>query len=289
MRLKWLAPRFNLLLSILSLIVGLVGTLALNKWWVVVLVIPAVILFLLSFERARNVPCRPDCWLRPGLAKDIFATTIDPEQSPPCAHLTVEHSTGVVAATLTARCVLTTIIHLSRMLLLLEDEIQKEGVFSVDSLDTHTNGLQRIQAVAAGVISGGNFATQCYCIIPESGSIVQELNNINKCWQDNLLKEIADFRDSIPPDIERHVEVAPWKTKIRDLLIDRICPGITENVIKLQKLADPAREIVDSLVKDWHGDLRFLWEDYLCKPVPAEVLPEPKIKVKDIADSMNNG
>lgn len=285
MRLKWLTPRVNLLLSVLSLIVGLVGTFALNKWWAVVLIVPAIILCLLSFQRAWNVPCRPNCWLSQKNAEDIFATAIVPEQSPPCAHLTVEHSMGVAVATLSARCMLTSIIYLKRMLLSLEEEIQNETMFSLDALDTHTDRLRRIQAIAAGIVSGGNFTAQCYRLINRSDPIVQELNNISKDLRDNVLKAVMESRYTVPPDIERHMAVDQWKKWVKDILIDKICPGTTKNVRRLEKLADSAQEILDSLVKDWHGDLRFLWEDYLCKPIPAEGLPEARIKVKDVADS----
>ena len=280
---RWFTPRVNILLSVLGLIVGLVGTLALNKWWVFVLAAPAVILCLISVERVRNVSCRPNCWLKLGLAQDILATAIVPEQAPPCSQLTVEHSIGVAAAALTARFILTTIIHLRRMLLLLQNEIQSEAVYSLDTLDTHTSALRHIQAIAAGAASRSNFTTQCYLIIPGSSSIVQRLSEVNKSLQDSLLKDIAIFRDGLPKNIDRHMEVSPWKETIKHFFTDKVLPVMTDNLIKLNELSDEARVIVDYLVADWNADIRFLWEDFQCKPIPAEVLPEPKIKVKDVA------
>jgi hypothetical protein len=281
---KWLAPRISLSLSVLSLIIGLPGVFAVNKWWVLILIVPPVFVFLLTFRRLQNVPCRPDCWLNPKDAKGIYATAVAPEQGPICAQLTVEHSAGVAVAALTARAMLVSIMHLKRMLLLLEEEIQKERIFSCDALDTFTRRIQRIQAITAGMVCGGNFSAQCYLLVPNTETIIRGLDLISKSLMD-AFENVANLRASVPVDIEHRKEVAGWGKRIRGLLIDKTCPIITENVRQLDELATKANGILVSLGRDWNADIRFLWDDSFCKPPAPELPPEPRIRMEDVARS----
>ena len=281
---KWLTPQFSILLSVLSLVIGYVGIFALSKWWAVVLAVPPVVVFFLSFHRLQNVPCRPNCLLNLKDARGIYATAVIPEQAPVCAKLTIEHNVGMAVAAMVARAMLTSVVYLKRMLLALEEEIQGEAMFSLEALDTHTSRIQRIQAIATGVVCGGNLTGQCYLLIPNTDSIHKELDSISKSLMD-LLKKIANFRDAVPVDVPINVEVPAWKDKIRSLLILKTCPIVTKHVRELDELTDRATEVLDSLRRDWHDDIRFLWEDSICKPSVAEDPPEPRIKVEDIVIS----
>jgi hypothetical protein len=183
-----------------------------------------------------------------------------------------------------ARAMLTSVVYLKRMLLALEEEIQGEAMLTLEALDTHTSRIQRIQAIATGIVCGGNFTSQCYLLIPNTGSIHKELDDISKSLME-LLQKISNFRDSVPVNVATNIEVDEWKNKIRGLLLAKTCPIITKHARKLEELTDRATEVLDSLRRDWHDNMRFLWEDSICKPPVSEDPPEPRIKVEDVANS----
>ena len=280
MRISWLTPRISLLLSALSVLAAYVGAFALGAYMLVLLTIPAVILFVLSLKRYHNVHVSRGGHLSSELADTLVNTAVDPREYPLCAHLTVTHSNGVAIAAMIARVTLTSIKHLQKMLFQRVEEMQGELMFTREVVERHLTRLQRIQSIASVLVSGGNLQSRCYCEIPDAAGICNVLDEVRKKLDHDVIQKMQHFGESIPEDTESPENIELWRERIRTLIQVEIPSVLTEVLESLYKVEKPANKLVKKLETDWERDLRFLWEDHLCKPCP-ESIPKKQITVPD--------
>lgn len=276
MRFQWLTLRISLLLSVLSVLTGYIGAFAAGKhYMLLVLTIPAVLLFIITLQRWQNVRIPEDSYMDGENADIMVATAVRPTEYPLCAHLTVTHTNGVSIAAIAARAVFTSIKYLQGMLIQREKEMQGELMFTPDVVETHLRRLRRIQAITAGLVSGGNFLVQCYCRIPNSTKIVKSIDSVRIKLDRNIVEKIEEFCKGIPKEVNRHEEVEPWRSRIKQLIKVETPSESTEVLDILFKVEEPAKNLLRSLEIDWQRDLRFLSVDTLCKPRPEPVPKAP--------------
>lgn len=252
----------------------------------VLLTVPAVILFVLSLRRYRNVLVSRGGHLSSDLADTLVNTAVDPREYPLCAHLTVTHSNGVAIAAMMARVTLTSIKHLQKMLFQRVEEMQGELMFTREAVERHLTRLQRIQSIASVLVSGGNLQSRCYCEIPDAAGICNVLDEIQKKLDHDAVQRMQHFGKGIPEDTKSPEDTELWRERIRALIQVEIPLVLTEVLDSLSNVEKPASELIKKLEADWQRDLRFLWEDHLCKPCP-EPIPKKQITVPDFLFSTN--
>lgn len=272
MRFRWLTLRISLLLSVLSVVAGYIGAFAVGKQYVLmILTVPAVLLFVITIQRWQNVHTPEGCYLDVERANIMVATAVKPTEYPLCAHMTVTHTNGVAVAALAARVIVTSIKHLQGMLIQREKEMQGELIFTPDVVETHLRRLRRIQAITAGLVSGGNLLVQCYCQIPNGAEIVKSLDDVRGKLDHNLVEKLEEFYKGFPKKVNRHEEVEPWRSRIKELIVVEAPIKLTEVLDILFEVEEPARMLLRDLEVDWQRDLTFLSRDTLCKPHPEPI------------------
>jgi len=273
-----LSRRINLLLTVLSLIVSYVAVIwqAPKLWYVLIIItIPACIVFTVLLPRRRNIPVKGTRNLDYRLASEMLASAVNLRsyQYPLCTHLTVIHTNGTAVTAIMARAISTSIRYLHGMLLQRQEEMQKELIFTPDVVERHLKRLRRIQAIASGMVSQANLIIKCYCQLPDAAEIYNKLDKVSQELDDDVLEKMDDFYKGIPGNIGRHVEVEPWKTKIHDLIKEQIPRVLIRQLRTLFEAEEPAVNLHRSFEDDWHNDLMQLRGDQLCKPF-AETAPE---------------
>lgn len=288
MWLKRLSPKINLFLTILSIVLSysLVLWQAPKLWYVLlILTVPAIVLFFLSLARWRNVPLEGDRYLNNENANRMVVSAVNPRlRYPLCAHLTVMHANGTTVATKMARTMLRTIHYLVDILLSHERDMQIELIFSPDVVEKHLSKMRRDQGIISGLVRSWEPLNRDYQLIPEAIQVYQVLASLSEELHNNVIIKMDVFCKKMPGVVKRDIHdfyygkinkvknperAEEWRSLIQKLLTE-VAPILTGLVQKLRAAEAIARDSLEQLETDWEHDLSFLWQDPLCKPVPNE-------------------
>lgn len=280
-----LTPKISLFISILSLVVG--TGLALGKdiqlWYIpLTLSVPTILIFLFTIQRRRPIQSRSDGFLNQDKAFQMLseAVSLEPLTNPFCWHLTIMHANGTAVAARVAETMLSTTQLLREIILKRIGNMQAEHLNTADKIKFHLGRIRRVEAIIAGVVTKDNTATKSYCLIHEGEKVCNLLSEGRDLF-DEIVNNMDDFSNKIPPDISKELEefyllsfddsklsqdARKWKHSI-SILMKQDIPAklvkiIENNLIDAEKLA---KIVLDKLRQDWFNHLKFVWNDPICR------------------------
>jgi hypothetical protein len=263
----FLGRKVGLVLTVLSLIVGLFGVFRDDEQYLLcAFIVPAAIVLVVVLRRWRNIPVSNGQYLELDQADRFVYQAVEPIQYPVCAHESVSHSIGAAIAALAARAVLRSIELLLSMILERQIQMQNETDFTPDVVERHIERLRRIQAIVTGLLSKSNIWVKCYGEMSDSKLVIESLHEIRRKLDEDMVEKLEEFYRSIPKKVGRHQVDPRWGPLIKTRITVAAPRSLSQIQKEVQDVWRPARDILKELDGDWTRDIGRLHKDQICTP-----------------------